>query len=348
MLRLLSAAAPGYNPNNRLGQGQKAWCDAALPRDVAVERRPFAFESTSHEVEVLQQLPVVAAVREFATPTECAEIVRVAEHWLVDQNSRRNLICGKKDCGCWFDLMMDSEAAGASPLQALNNRTVALLRSLSSAGVDYSRSEAPVHLRVQLYNAVAGDAGAWCAPHCDSSCSGEPVSAEQNMNAVAMVSCKVAEVGGETSLSHGSVVYKPRTPGDLILFGLKQSTDVMDVDGRTEHAGCPVERGEKWIVTIRLHEGRSANHMSAHFLESYHDFYDAPVPGQPPVLMKGDQAKRRRQAAGAVLRDKSGNCAAWAASGECATNPVFMTNECALSCKGQERPRQAATLHDEV
>ena len=115
------------------------------------------------------------------------------------------------------------------------------------------------------------------------------------MNAVAMVSCKVAEVGGETSLSHASVVYKPRTQGDLILFGLKQSTEVMDVDGRTEHAGCPVERGEKWILTIRLHEGRSANSMPAHFLESFHDFYDAPVPGRPPVLMKGDEVARQRQ-----------------------------------------------------
>ena len=108
-------------------------------------------------------------------------------------------------------------------------------------------------------------------------------------------------------------------------------------------------RGEKWILTLRL--GEEEPHADLGQItpaESIHDYYDAPVPGRPPVLMKGDQVKRRRQAPGAVLRDKSGNCAAWAAGGECAKNPVYMGNECALSCKAQERPQQAATLHDEV
>tara|TARA_B110001452_G_scaffold217633_1_gene189203 strand:+ start:1425 stop:2846 length:1422 start_codon:yes stop_codon:yes gene_type:complete len=47
-------------------------------------------------------------------------------------------------------------------------------------------------------------------------------------------------------------------------------------------------------------------------------------------------------AAGAGLRDKSDNCAGWAASGECANNPAYMADECALSCKGQLPTQQAA------
>ena len=48
-------------------------------------------------------------------------------------------------------------------------------------------------------------------------------------------------------------------------------------------------------------------------------------------------------AAGAGLRDRSDNCAGWAASGECAKNPAYMADECALSCKGQQPTQQAAT-----
>ena len=41
--------------------------------------------------------------------------------------------------------------------------------------------------------------------------------------AVAMASCRVAEEGGETSLSYGEVVYQATGVGDLVLFGLKQT-----------------------------------------------------------------------------------------------------------------------------
>ena len=99
-----------------------------------------------------------------------------------------------------------------------------------------------------------------------------------------MVSCRVADVGGETSLSYANAVYRPLAEGDLLVFGLKQDNTIMDAEGRTEHAGCPVLRGEKSILTIRLAEGNVA--PSAPLIDSsqlQQDFFDTPVPGQSPL-----------------------------------------------------------------
>ena len=177
-----------------------------------------------------------------------------------------------------------------SPLVALNNRTAALLRTLGSPGADYPRTQPPGQVRIQLYNVRGNDPGAWCAPHCDDACNGEELR-DAGMRAVAMVSCKVPELGGETSLSHARVLYRPTTVGDLIVFGLKQSNVQVDTDGRTEHAGCPVRRGEKWIVTMRLYEGGAEAAAPPKIVPAHrgHDFYDPPLVGQPLVLRKGSE-----------------------------------------------------------
>ena len=261
-LILITTRVLCHNPQSTMPQHDAdAWCNAALPRNVAVETRAFVHGASTYEVEVLQRVPVVVAVRGLASASECAEINRMTQHWLQEPRARRGEICGRGDCGCWFDVLLDH--GGASPLVALNNRTAALLRSLSGPEADYSRAQPPGQLRIQLYNTGAdgspgADAGAWCAPHCDSVCNGEPLAETPGIRAVSMISCRVAEVGGETSLSYGSVVYQPRTLGDLVLFGLKQSDEIMDAAGRTEHAGCPVWQGEKWVATIRLSEGGDA------------------------------------------------------------------------------------------
>ena len=282
-----------HNPLSTMPRTAEAWCDPGKARDVVLARQQFRHESLEYEVEVMQHVPLVAAVRGFAGAAECAEINRMTAHWLEEPRSRRDTICGKKDCGCWFDVLLDNHTA--SPLQALNHRTAALLRSLSRADVDYSRARPVGMARQQLYNSFAHDEGAWCAPHCDSACNGELLEKVKGIRAVAMVSCKVAEDGGETSLSRSNVIYRPHNVGDLVLFGLKQSNERMDADGLTEHAGCPVWRGEKWILTLRL--GEEEPHADLGQItpaESIHDYYDAPVPGEPVVFLKGSDVLARR------------------------------------------------------
>ena len=303
---LATVALLAHNPLSKMPDAPEAWCDASLPRNIVLESRTFLHGHTEYPVELLQEVPVVAAVRGFASESECADIVEMTNHWLRHPHSRRKEICGKKDCGCWYDVLMENHSAPSS-ITALSNRTTALLRSLSGAVADYSEARPPGQVRVQLYNVQEGDKGAWCAPHCDSACNGESLSDVPGLRAVAMVSCKVAEVGGETSLSMANVVYKPLTVGDLVVFGIKQDNERIDVDGRTEHAGCPVTHGEKWILTIRISEGPSASRppdLSAS--EAVHDFYDAPVPGQPLVLLKGSDVRSRRAMGQPGERDLGG------------------------------------------
>ena len=124
-------------------------------------------------------------------------------------------------------------------------------------------------------------------------------------------SCRIAAAGGETSLSHGNVVYRPKTQGDLLIFGLKQDNERMDAQGRTEHVGCPVRKGEKSIVTLRLAEGDGPEptpDIEASLAE--HDFFATPVPGKPLRMLKGSdlllrQQQRQQHAGEAVAKGRA-------------------------------------------
>lgn len=49
------------------------------------------------------------------------------------------------------------------------------------------------------------------------------------------------------------VVPRPR---DMLFFGyLRNKTTLEMDDGHTEHSGCPLRRGTKWIATMWMREG---------------------------------------------------------------------------------------------
>ena len=66
--------------------------------------------------------------------------------------------------------------------------------------------------------------------------------------------CQVAEEGGGTTFTNSDIFVKP-TRGMATFFSYKNmKTGEMD-DGDTQHSGCPVLRGEKWITTVWMREG---------------------------------------------------------------------------------------------
>ena len=73
--------------------------------------------------------------------------------------------------------------------------------------------------------------------------------------ATAVMYCKVAEVGGGTTFSKADVFVKP-TKGMATLFSYRGPDGIMD-PGYTEHSGCPVIEGEKWITTFWMRDGVS-------------------------------------------------------------------------------------------
>ena len=67
----------------------------------------------------------------------------------------------------------------------------------------------------------------------------------------------MADEGGYTTFTRSGLKVVPRR-GQLLFFGYKlnatDASNAMD-DGHTEHSGCPLRRGRKWIATMWYREG---------------------------------------------------------------------------------------------
>jgi len=93
-------------------------------------------------------------------------------------------------------------------------------------------------------------------PHCDGICDGT-VYLKTGRIASAVMYCKVAEEGGGTTFSKADVFVKP-TVGSAVFFAYRGADGMMD-SGLTEHSGCPVRKGEKWITTLWMRDNVSKN-----------------------------------------------------------------------------------------
>ena len=69
--------------------------------------------------------------------------------------------------------------------------------------------------------------------------------------------CKTADKGGATTFTKADVFVKPKV-GSTTFFSYKGSDGRMD-SGLTEHSGCPVLQGEKFITTVWMREGVSGS-----------------------------------------------------------------------------------------
>ena len=99
--------------------------------------------------------------------------------------------------------------------------------------------------------------------HCDGECHGGPW--RQGMRiASSLTYCEVAEEGGFTAFTRSGLKVQPRRR-QMLFFGYKLREDNplsrggsrMD-NGLTEHTGCPLRRGRKWIATMWYREGMTA------------------------------------------------------------------------------------------
>jgi hypothetical protein len=95
-------------------------------------------------------------------------------------------------------------------------------------------------------------------PHCDGQCHGGPYVHGKRV-ATSILYCDVpAEGGGQTSFTRSGLMVAPNV-GDLLLFTYKHANNTMD-HGFTEHSGCPILGGRKWIATQWYREGVNLDH----------------------------------------------------------------------------------------
>ena len=88
--------------------------------------------------------------------------------------------------------------------------------------------------------------------HCDGECHGGPYR-EGKRIATALTYCETPEQGGYTLFTRSGLKVVPRK-GTMLFFGYKLLGPKMD-NGRTEHSGCPLRKGRKWIATMWFREG---------------------------------------------------------------------------------------------
>ena len=77
--------------------------------------------------------------------------------------------------------------------------------------------------------------------------------------ATAILYCVVPEQGGATTFTKADVFVKPK-PKMATFFTYYSSEDGLTDEGYTEHSGCPVIKGEKWITTAWLRLGVDERH----------------------------------------------------------------------------------------
>lgn len=70
-----------------------------------------------------------------------------------------------------------------------------------------------------------------------------------------LFSAKAPVRGGATTFTSADVIVKPEF-GTAVFFSYIGSDGGMD-DGLTEHSGCPVLEGEKWLGTMWMRKGVS-------------------------------------------------------------------------------------------
>ena len=83
---------------------------------------------------------------------------------------------------------------------------------------------------------------------CDGTCDGT-LHHPAGRVATAVLYCKTPERGGATTFTKADVFINPK-PGMATFFSYKDPSSGHMDDGFTEHSGCPVIDGEKWISTV--------------------------------------------------------------------------------------------------
>lgn len=108
------------------------------------------------------------------------------------------------------------------------------------------------------FNIIQYNPGDEYISHCDGACDGS-IHKPGGRVATAVIYCKSSEVGGGTSFTKSDVFIKG-SPGQVTFFSYyDKDTKRMDRNSLTEHSGCGVHEGEKWIITAWLRLGVDSN-----------------------------------------------------------------------------------------
>jgi len=226
--------------------------DDSMNTSTPISSYNIRLHDKSVKVEVLQDLPSAKIwyVDNFISEDECNVLVNHGRPLLV-----RATVAGEAGESVVSESRKAQQAGYSShhrhkekdPLWPLFTRIL----QLTNAHTDYDlQPDGQEDFTIIQYNPSDQ-----YTPHCDGDCAG----VEHNKGgrvATAVLYCKVAERGGATTFTKSDLFVKPKV-GMATFFSYKGPDGKMDV-GYTEHSGCPVIEGEKWITTLWMRDGVSA------------------------------------------------------------------------------------------
>jgi len=134
---------------------------------------------------------------------------------------------------------------------------IALLIALTIAGYDVQEGAGQEPINAVYYK----DDGDQYRPHCDGECRGNAYTLGSRV-ASSLTYCTIAERGGYTLFTRVGLKVVPKRKQMLFFGYFFNASDAkpgvpMD-NGHTEHTGCPLHEGKKWIATMWYREGVTA------------------------------------------------------------------------------------------
>ncbi|KAJ8600103.1 hypothetical protein CTAYLR_003456 [Chrysophaeum taylorii] len=190
----------------------------------------------------------ISMVEDFVTADECREMMARARPRLQRATHAHD-----------GDLTHVSEARDAQQatvtLPAVQARTISLANFLSNYSLPSDGQEALM--------AIQYTRGQQYMLHCDGSCDGTPFLSGGRLATVLMY-CQNADEGGATTFPNAGVHVSPALYS-AVYFHFRHPTTNLTEAWHTEHSGCPVLSGEKWVITHWLRAGVSKEQPASRF-----------------------------------------------------------------------------------
>mmetsp|Transcript_6015 Transcript_6015/g.8864 ORF Transcript_6015/g.8864 Transcript_6015/m.8864 type:complete len:492 (+) Transcript_6015:59-1534(+) len=199
----------------------------------------------TYTIEILREEPLVAVIPNFASQEDCDMLIEAGG---TDEVMGRAHESGggpssyRRSYSTNIDVDYESPT---DPITRFANRMFAFVRDITGYSL-YGPGQEPIN--AVLYK----DAGDEYRPHCDGPCNGQRNQYGARV-ATSILYCQTSDGGGQTSFTRSGMMIMPR-PRDLLLFSYKHHNDTWD-NGFTEHSGCPITGGRKWIATQWYREG---------------------------------------------------------------------------------------------
>ena len=222
--------------------------DESMKSSLPIRQMNFTSNDVSYETDILfdTQHAKVWTVSNFVSKGEC----KILQDYGRDRLTKATVagVDGKPS----LSKGRSAQQAGYHPINKDPNDPLINLRDKILAVTNLVAGYDLQHQGQEDFTIIQYNKDDQYTAHCDGSCDGKMYNPGGRV-ATAIMYCQVADVGGGTTFTKADLFVKP-VQGMATFFSYKGVDGIMD-EGFTEHSGCPVIKGEKWITTFWMRDG---------------------------------------------------------------------------------------------